>query len=403
MSLKSGITLLTGLMVAVLSLNVMADKSDWNASLDGVLYGYAGHTRLRGDSVLNPANQIAGLAQRSSTLEGRFYFKAENDTLRFTARPIVLAQQNNIVNQRDAYFSQWQVRLRASEAWSIAAGREVLNWGPAQFRSPSSPFYFANGRSNPLRELSGVDALKLSWNPDMQHTLTLARIVGSGHVAQDVWRNSWLLKADQRGEDWAGGLALAQMPGAGLFAGLHGQYTASDALLLYAEAASSTLTDALQSPADPQLPFSVAARSPRRVVVLAGAAYTLDNGQSLNAEYLHTDHGYHATGQSAYFARAAASTLNAGMALGFAPPLLGRDYLHLVWQSNLMESGGYWRLMATHSYTDGGNELAGYGETTLNGQVSAFALVALPVGSARQEFSSLFAHSLTAGLKIALP
>ncbi|BBJ00695.1 hypothetical protein FGKAn22_23870 [Ferrigenium kumadai] len=384
-----------------------AEEPEWRTTWDGTLYGYANSTSLRGDSVLNPGNRIARLPQNSATAEGRFNLKAGNDTLRVTLRPVLLAQDNRNAfgsqRQNEAYLSQWQVRLRASEAWSVAAGREVLNWGPAQFRSPSSPFYFDNGRSNPMRELSGVDALKLSWTPDMERTLALVRITGSGHVAQDIRRNSWLLKADRRGGDWVGGLALAHTPGQGAFLGAHGQFTASDALLLYAEASSSSRAAALQSPADVALPFSIAARSPRRTDVLAGAAWTFDNGQSLNTEYLHTGHGYRAAEEGAYFARAAASPLWAGQALAYSPPLLGRDYLHLVWQSNLMETGGYWRAMATHSFTDNGNELSGYGEIALTGHVTAFALAILPMDGARQEFSSLLRRSVTAGLKIALP
>jgi len=380
-----------------------AAESDWRTSWDGTLYGYATTQAPRADSVLNPGNQIARLPQDAATLEGRFYFKAENDSMRLTLRPIVLMQNDTFNSQREAYLSQWQMRLRATDSLSIAAGREVLNWGPAQFRSPSSPFYFANGRSNPLRELSGVDALKLSWTPDMQNTLTLARITGSGHVAQDVWRNSWLVKADRRGDDWAGGLVLAHTLGQADFIGAHGQFTASDALLLYAEAANASRRNTLQSPADPALPFSLEPRSARQTTWLAGAAYTLDNGQSLNAEYLHDGHGYRADQQAAYFARAAVAPFNAGMALGYAPPLLGRDYLHLVWQSNLMASDGYWRMMATHSFTDGGKELAGYAEMTLTDHINAYGLAVLPFGNTQQEFSSLFTHSLTAGLKIALP
>jgi len=380
-----------------------AAESDWRTSWDGTLYGYATTQALRADSVLNPGNHVARLTQQAATLDGRFYFKAENDSLRLTLRPIVLMQNDTFNSQRESYLSQWQVRLRASDAWSIAAGREVLNWGPAQFRSPSSPFYFANGRSNPLRELSGVDALKLSWTPDMQNTLTLAHVTGTGHVAQDVWRNSWLVKVDRRENDWAVGLMLAQTSGQSDFIGAHGQVTASDALLLYGEAANASRHNALQSPADPALPFSLAPRSARQTTWLAGAAYTLNNGQSLNAEYLHDDHGYRANQQAAYFARSATSPLLAGQALSYAPPLLGRDYLHLVWQSNLMASDGYWRVMATHSFTDGGKELAGYGEISLTDHVSAYGLAVLPFGNTRQEFSSLFTHSLTAGLKIALP
>ncbi|MDD2914196.1 MAG: hypothetical protein PHP70_02655 [Gallionella sp.] len=395
------------LVLSVLFLLPVAAASAVESSWDGSLYGYANNMNLRGDSALNPGNRIARLPQNSATAEARFNVKAENDTLRLTLRPIVLVQDNRIVfgsqRQNEGYLSQWQVRLRAAEAWSVAAGREVLNWGPAQFRSPSSPFYFDNGRSNPMRELSGVDALKVSWTPDMENTLTLAHITGSGHVARDVLHNSWLLKAERRGGDWAGGLALAHTPGQSAFLGMHGQLTAGDALLLYAEASSSTRANALQSSVDSALPFSIAAKSSRQTDALAGAAWTFDNGQSLNAEYLHSGHGYRAAEESAYFSRAAASPLLAGQALGDAPPLLGRDYLHLVWQSNLMESGGYWRAMATHSFTDSGNELSGYGELALTGYITAFALVVLPAGNARQEFSSLYRRSVTAGLKIALP
>ncbi|MBI5919495.1 MAG: hypothetical protein HY849_09020 [Nitrosomonadales bacterium] len=386
-------------MTFLLTLSTSAHAADlrW----DGTLYGYTAHSSLRADSLLNPANQIARLPQDSASAEARFNLKAEGDVLRLTARPILLAQDSQ--RRNEAYLSQWQLRLRASEAWSVSAGREVLNWGPAQFRSPSSPFYFDNGRSDPMRELSGVDALKLSWTPGIATTLSLARITGSGHVAQDQWRDSWLLKADQRGDDWAGGLALARTPGQGTFVGLHGQFTASDALLLYAEVASSSRSNALQSSSDATLSFSIAPSSARHTTTLLGAAYTFDNGQSLNTEWLHDDHGYRAAEESAYFARAAASPINAGLALGNVPPLLGRDYLHLVWQSNQMESGGYWRAMATHGYTDGSDELSGYTETALNGRVTGFVLGVLPLGGNRQEFSSLSRWSATAGLKVALP
>jgi len=381
-----GVALLAALFMCAAS---FAQASDWHTSWDGTLYGYASHTGLRADSVLNPGNRIARLPQSSAVAEARFNFKAENDALRLTLRPIVLIQDNRNTfggqRQNEAFLTQWQLRLHASEDWSLAAGREILNWGPAQFRSPSSPFYFDNGRSNPMRELSGVDALKISWTPNMRNTLTLARVTGAGHAAQNTWRDGWLLKADQRGGDWAGGLALAQTPERGLFAGWHGQFTASDALLLYAEASSSTLAHALQSPADMRLPFNIAMRSSRQTGLLAGVAYTFDNGQSLNAEVLHHGHGYRAAEENAYFARAATSPLWAVQALGYAPPLLGRDYLHLVWQSNLMESSGYWRAMATHSFTDGSNELSGYIESALTGQLSTFALAVWPSDSARQE------------------
>ena len=397
--------------LAVLALSAFvatasAGESDWRTSWDGTLYAYADSTVLRGDSLLNPGNQIAGLAQRSDVAELRLNFKTENETVRLTARPIVSTREmrNAFGTQQrgEAYFSQWQVRVRAAEGWNVAAGREVLNWGPAQFRSPSSPFYFDNGRSDPMRELVGMDALKLSWTPDMQSGASLVRIVRSGYGAAqpDVWRDSWLAKFDRRGDEWAYGLVAAKAPDLPAFYGAHGQITLSDALMLYGEADSSARPLALQSSADAGQPFTVQASSPRRTTALAGASYTFEDGESLAAEYLHEGHGYTSAQEDAYFQRAA--TLP-GMALGLAPRLLGRDYLHLVWQSNLMDEHGYWRLMLTRNLTDGGNEIAGYGETVLTSKISAYLLAVLPQGGARQEFSALLQRSVTLGLKIALP
>jgi len=387
---------------------VSAQESSWNTSWDGTLYGYMNGMTLRADSVLNPANQIANIPKLTNAGEVRLNFKAESEDVRFTARPILATRNQHktlgATQKNEGYLSQWQVRVRAAEGLNVAAGREVLNWGAAQFRSPSSPFYFDNGRSDPMRELIGMDTVKMTWTPDMQSSFTLARVFGTGRVAasSDAWRNTWLLKADQRGDGYALGLVAAKATLNAAFYGLHGQYSLGDETLLYAEISSSEQLSALQSPADVAQPFSVLAASPRRNTVLLGTTYTLPDGQSLTAEYLRDNNGYTTAQEAAYFSRAASSPLLAGQALGMAPRLLGRDYVHLVWQSNLMESEGYWRMMYTRSLTDGGHELGAYGETTLSERISGFATVVLSNGKSTQEFSSLFSRSITAGLKVAL-
>lgn len=394
------------LALGVLASTACAAESEWRTSWDGTLYGYANRTALRADSVLNPGNQVAGLPQRSDTAELRLNFKAENETVRLTARPIGLLRETHNAfgaqQRNEGYFSLWQVRVRAAESWNVAAGRDVLNWGAGQFRSPSSPFYFDNGRTDPLRELVGMDVMKLSWTPDMKSSVNLARIVRSGYGAAqpDMWRESWLVKLDQRGNEWAYGVVAVKAPHLPAFYGAHGQATMSDALMLYGEAGSSARAFELQSSADATLPFTVQVPSGRHTAALGGAAYTFEDGTSLNAEYLHEGGGYTSGQESAYFQRA---TTLPGMALGLAPRLLGRDYLHLVWQANMMSETGYWRLMYTRNFIDGGNEFAGYGETTLASHLSLFLLAVLPQGNARQEFSALFQRSVTAGLKVALP
>ena len=397
---------LAALALGMFATLAVADESAWRTSWDGTLYGYASSVNLRGDSVLNPGNRIAHLAQRAETAELRLNLKAENEIVRLTARPIASIRESHssfgTEQHGESYFSQWQVRVRAAEGWNVAAGRDVLNWGPAQFRSPSSPFYFDNGRHDPMRELVGMDSVKLTWTPDMQSSASLVRIVRSGYGATqpDVWRDSWLAKLDQRGNEWAYGLVAAKAQDRSPFIGAHGQATLSDSLMVYGEVGSSTLTSQLQSSADAAQPFTVQTASPRRTTALAGVSYTFEDGKSLAAEYLHDGHGYTRAQENAYFQRAVSQL---GLALGLKPRLLGRDYLHLVWQSNMMDEHGYWRLMYTRNFTDGGSEVAAYGEAVVNNRISAFLLAVLPQGNARQEFSALSRRSITLGLKIALP
>jgi len=397
---------LLALALCAFAATASAEESDWKTSWDGTLYGYANSMKLRDDSVLNPYNRIAQLPQRTDVAELRLNFKTENETVRLTARAIASTREmrNSFGKQsrNEAYASQWQVRLRTAESWNVAAGRDVLNWGAGQFRSPSSPFYFDNGRTDPMRELVGLDVMKLSWTPDMQNSTTLARIVRSGYGAAqpDAWRDSWLAKFDQRESALSYGVVAVKAPHLGAFYGAHGQYTMSDEVMLYGEFGSSVLPVVLQSPVDAAQPYIVQSPSPRGNASLVGSSYTFENGQSLMTEYLHDGHGYTRDEESAYFQRA---TTTFGLPLGLMPRLLGRDYLHVVWQANMMSETGYWRLMYTRNLTDNGNELAAYGETTLATHLSIYALIVQPVGNARQETSALFRRSVTIGVKIALP
>lgn len=393
---------ISALLLCLAAHPALAADSDWRISGDATLYAYANRMTLRDDSVLNPYNQIARLPQASEVAELRAGFKLENDTVRLTGRFIGSTRElrNGFGSEShsEGYASLWQVRVRAAEDWNVAAGRDVLNWGAGQFRSPSSPFYFDNGRTDPMRELVGMDVAKVSWTPDMQNSLTIARIVRSGYgaVEPDAWRNSWLAKSDTRGDEIAWGAVVAKAPQLGVFFGAHGQFTMSDELMLYGEFGSSVLPVTLGSPSDAAQPYVIQSPSPRRNALLAGSSYTFENGQSLMFEYLHDGHGYSKAEEAAYFERA---TTVFGLPLGLMPRLLGRDYLHAVWQANMMSETGYWRLMYTRNLTDSGNEFAAYGEASLHPRLSIYWLAVLPLGNARQEAGMLFTRSYTIGIK----
>lgn len=376
-------------VLPLFSLHV-AYAADWRTTWDGALYGYAGRTTVD-VTVSPPVSQAVRVVRDSRTAEARFNFKAETELLRVSLRPILLVQ-GGAQTGREAYLSQWQLRWRAAEAWSVSAGRELLNWGPAQYRSPSSPFYFDNGRSNPLRELSGMDALKLSWTPHAGDAFTLAHLSGSGHASinPDPWRDSWLARWEPRGEDWAAGLTLVQPASQPTFFGLHVQYTPDDAWLVYGEAGSGQRPGAV----DAMVANATGQPSPRHSDWLLGASYTLESGSSFYAELMRNGHGLSAVAQPAVFNAVPGATAFA------AAPLLGRDYLHLVWQSNLMDDGGTTRLMATHGFDSGDIELAAYAEHHLNGRTSVFALAA---AGENGSFVRQRTRSFSAGLRMALP
>lgn len=389
---------------------------DWRTGWDVALHATAGAARLQANSVLNPANALARLAENSSGAEARINFKLESDVqgvpIKLSLRPILRHQRSDdgtsTTTESDASLSQWQLRAGLGDSVSLSLGREVMNWGPAQFRSPSSPFYFDNGRANPSRELSGVDAAKLAWSPDTSTFLSLAWVEDSGGNtnaanAADAWGRTWLAKGELRGDDWTGGLILARAAGRKPFIGAYAQWTPDEAWLLYGEASSATRADALVSPADPLLPFSLQNESARKTIALLGATRTLENGQSLSLEYLHNGHGYSDAEAAAYFSRAAASLPAAGMALAYAPPLLGRNYLHLLWQSNQLEDGDYWRAMWSRNLDDRSDEWAAYYDHPLNRHLSLYALGVVNRGGPRREFAALIERSLSLGLRLALP
>ncbi|MDZ7923830.1 MAG: hypothetical protein U5M23_07155 [Marinagarivorans sp.] len=383
--------------------------SDWNFDSDGTLYGYHIERDINNDSVLNPGNNIAHIHSATETLDFRYNLTAQYKNLRMSARPLIEKSHNNgsveSATMNSAYLGQWQLQLDVLDEWSISVGREVLHWGGGQYRSPSSAFYFDNGRSNPVRELSGVDVVKAVWGPSITTKITAGFVFDAGHgaTADDPWQQTLMAKWDQQGETWAGGLLAAKPREGSAFVGSFGQWTISDAWLAYGEASSSRQPFALNSNGDLSVPFSVTENTPREISGLLGIAYTLESGSSLNVEWLHDGAGYAQEESTAYFDRAAMSPLNAGMALRYRPRLLNQNYLHMIWQTNLMDMDRYTRLMVTRNWDSGGTEIAIYTEQSLINQLAFFGMGVLNIDDDRSEFSSLFNHIYMIGLKVTLP
>ncbi|OIO60948.1 MAG: hypothetical protein COX57_06000 [Alphaproteobacteria bacterium CG_4_10_14_0_2_um_filter_63_37] len=371
---------------------------------DATLYGYGQSLGVRSDSPLNPGNQFAQIPATTWTGEARLNLGAGVGDWSLHLRPIARIDHRSAGDliRREGYLSQAELRWQISDAVGISGGRDLLTWGPAQFRSPSNPFYFDAGRSDPMRELSGLDDVKATWSPDFRAQVLLARIVGSGHFEPIDRQNSWLLKGEYRADDWTVGWVAARRDRHPAFWGGYGQITVSDAVLLYAEFGSGARQQALQSPDNPLLPFSVATDAPRRSDWLIGGSYSFLSGETLTLEWLHQGSGFSASAYRAFFARLHNQNPSAPLALAHLPGLLGRDYLHLVAQSAPGDDDLYWRAMGSVDATHGGGAATLYLDENLDGRWGVFGLGQLPLGGGDSEFKLLYDRLLLAGMKLAL-
>ena len=400
------------------------ETSAWTtrASFEAWLYGTG--TGVRDDALLNPGNRIAKIPKQTAWLDGRLNLRAENGPVQIVASPRLTEQQSQTVvngtgeqtsRTGTAKIGQGFVRYQSGNT-ALTAGRELFVWGPANFRSPSSTFYFDAGRSNPLASTPGIDLVRATQAFGSVR-VTGAYVAATNQVqpALELGHTS-LLKIDQQGSSHLVSLILSQQRGAspsvGPFVGAFAQVTPDDAWLLYGEFGSSRQPYAM-TPNPPGTPgpfYSFVQPAPRSTNALIGANYTLENGQTLIAEYLHNSGGYTSAQSSAYFQQAANAGVLAltqpgigypaiGQALGAAPRLMGRDYLWLNWQSNPQEPGVYWRAGWTQNLTDRSGQATVYLEKNFVPKLSGFVAITANRGSAQTEYGMLWRSNVTAGMK----
>lgn len=396
-------------------------EPSWRLSGSGEAWVYGTRHGVLSTSLLNPGNRVAALPRDQGLLDVRLNGRAEDGPLALVGS-VRLTSQRSLTEQaarpdrRDSddtqQVGQAFVRYRQGEGvWTV--GRELLSWGPANFRSPSNPFYFDAGRTNPLAATPGVDVLRytgqvaLGWRVGGGYVLSTSQIT----PATDLGHSSWL-KIDMQGEAHLASLVLSQQRGGSTFVGGFAQWTPDDAWLLYGELGSNRQPGLLQvaGPGNGPL-YRWQQPAPRSTDALLGASYTLESGHVLIGEWLHSGGGYSEAGQGAYWAQVGRANALAvqnpalgyaslGQALGQAPRLLGRDYLWLGLQSNPQESGLYWRAEYSTQLADHSGQLLLYGEKNFWRQLSGFAVLSRTVGGVQTEFGSLVHSRLTVGVKL---
>jgi hypothetical protein len=218
----------------------------------------------------------------------------------------------------DWYLNEWIARVRIGETVFVSYGRENLQWGPSYLISPSNPFFRDNGRRNPIQEVPGMDFGRIVWLPNEWWTLSLIANTGEGRQENSFgdFEETYALKLDYNGQESYASLIVSHRSGdrgrLGSFAG----WTATDALLLYAEGAASRGTNALYpEKTDSPLGAAMEAVDDESAAIegtaLVGGSYTLAVGPTLTLEYVYNNSGYSDSEADNYYElrRNAADTL----------------------------------------------------------------------------------------------
>jgi hypothetical protein len=248
----------------------------------------------------NPDNAFLHLYRSSGTAELRpdlFYDSPVVNAMfkpRFTSSSfwwedgIAKGERDNLTK---AFVNEWRVQAKPLSSLFVSFGKEKLLWGPSFLASPSNILFKDTEKINPKIEVEGKYMARVMYLPSAAVTIT-----GLSETQRDdtlVQGNDNPIRAVKA--DWVGSNAALSF--IGYFKrddrfrfGSYGQWTASDAVLLYYDGIVTRGTDALYPVSDPANPlggtFTERYNDSDRLFATAvvGGAYTFLSGSTLNLE-----------------------------------------------------------------------------------------------------------------------
>lgn len=376
------------------ALDSPVERQPWSGSAEAWVHA----TRIRPNtsSPVNPRNQVVQIPEQQWLAEMRLNARGEFEPFDVVADLRVFAEHNTlsagaVVGTQDRTHESTQAQLiQGFGRWKVGdntfvIGREVFAWGPATFRSPSNPFYFDAGLTQPLAVTPGVDLVRATHSLD-EWRITAAHVISADRLEPAVDRaQTTLLKLDYQGHAHLVSVNVASKAHQKVFVGGFVQYVPDDAWLVYAEHGSAN-------------PAAGLGRTS-----LVGAGYTFESGQMLTAEWMHHSGGWQRTQSHQHFAQVAqailsgAPTINSGV-----PRQMGRNYLWLGLQSNPQHTQFLWRGEWVRNQTDASSRWMAYMEKSFNSNLSGFLMLRRHVGGGSTEFGSLVKSSVTVGIKLFL-
>lgn len=356
---------------------------------------------------LNPDNKVLESPAYTTEVEARPDLALEWDRMSVSAKPRARwtldswrhgPESGDSHSDVDLFLLEGLAKVRVSDSAFVSYGRENLQWGPGQFMSPSNPFFAENGRDNPVREIPGMDFVRGVWLPGGGWTASWIADTGPGKydLAGSDWHPSQAVKVDYVGPEASGAVLYHTGKDESPSVRGYGQWTASDALLAYAEASLSKGTRALY-PSDGRLE-ATRKNSPNLIpTLLLGGSYTLESGPTLSLEYIYNAEGFNESEADRSFdlAHRFGQAVDQGLIpAGTELPslrrkLLRKNYLFFQYLQTGIQDKVDIILRWAENVDDRSTLLTGFADCALADRWRLFGFTTWATGGNRDEFGSL--------------
>jgi hypothetical protein len=370
------------------------------------LYRYSGEVRLRPDFIVDTPI-VSWLFKPRVT---SFYRKWENG-----------ATKGETDSEARFFVNEWMIQPKPTDELFVSFGKEKLLWGSSFLVSPSNILFKDTEKLNPKTEVEGKYMARLVYLPSSAITVDF---INRTEKEEDPFG---MREAPIRAVklDVMGGSSLVSVIGylqqhEPFRLGSFGQWTASDAIVLYYDGLVSKGTDVRYPVQNVASPFGFEFAQPYEkssrlfTTITAGGSYSFLSGETVSLEFLYNGPGYGDAEAENYY------TLRRNAAAGFFDnsPLGGlskktlaealytnsallRRY-YLMAQFMEREIGNEVDLMLRYVY--GLEEQSGLASTILEWQVSdrvqIFNINTVAVGGADTEFNAVLSKSFMAGVEI---
>ena len=405
----------------------------WDEVSEGFEYGLRfltfGAYQAVADSSQNPDNDFFQIPRYVADLELRPDARLVFRRLELSVKPRVnlewMAWEDGALKgdedfDDEWFINEWLARIRITEGLFVSYGRENLQWGPSYLFSPSNPFFRDNGRSNPKREVPGMDFARLVWLPGMPWTISFIANLDEGRqgLRSVEFERTYALKLDYAGQEGYVGLILSHKESDRNRLGAFGGWTATDALLLYGEGTLSRGTNTLY-PKEANNPFGASMEAVEDEstsmygTVLLGGSYTLEAGPTLTAEYLYNGPGYSDDQANAYYLLRknasdayslagpiqALSRLTLGQTADPGLRFLRRNYVMFQYVQRDIKDVLDLTFRWTHNIDDGSGQFTFIVEDYLGDHIQLFSVGGVNSGNGDTEFGTILDYHCMIGLE----